>query len=357
MQNRGFDELPPEVKLHIFSFLSIRDTMSVLHVSRANHQLNSDDQFWRYKIIQDFYVTSPDGQQAKSYYFARLQALHDERRLFAAYLGACREVIPATLERQEKVGKLAAVDNALEHLPPDGFCNFSHQNVDDINSVANQIFCALVMNKKISTKNICSDALREIHYPVFNDVSEAYISSVGFALVSLAKCNAIISIKIIFGNISSAQRKQILNKFGANMLCCAALNAHVQVVGYLLALGVGANQYSFLLKDEHTLGALPIFYIYKLLVKAHRIALKGDAIKQVIELLINHGADMDLPAVKSIDQYADNQELPPSHRSQIILHLETMRKPYAALKDLLMLMINAPSYSQQECVDHRPVLR
>lgn len=71
------DNLGPELKLHVFSFLATPDALQMLKVNRANHAFNFDGAFWKQRLAKDFGKRA-DEASAKQVY---LQNIPTEKNL------------------------------------------------------------------------------------------------------------------------------------------------------------------------------------------------------------------------------------------------------------------------------------
>ena len=341
MPNNYFDDLPAEIKLHVLSFLSTKDSLSLLSTNRINNDIAHDPRFWQSRTRHDF-VTGVDEVNAKSEYLKLKSKLSKERQLCAAYLAAYRAVIASSMTIDKKSRRVEELDNALEHLCLDSFMlvakNFTN-GVLGVESLLPDSFDVMRL-------------LDEASYPLISDLSEEHAESIGMMVRSFAKCNAVLSLRKFFNGMSPCQRKDVISKIGAQLLCCAAEFGSVDVVRELLAAGAHPNHYGFYLEENNvTYVVLPLFFLCNLLFKTDRAISRGDAIFEIIHLFAAHEVDVDLLGIKmqALDQ-PGNEDLPTIRERAVDMqgHITSHSNRYSpdalsGMNEMLQLIISQPS--------------
>lgn len=64
----SFDTLPTDVKLHLFSFLRVKDVMAVTATNRTNKSLQNNPHFWRHRAALDFGAQIPNDVDKRQFY-------------------------------------------------------------------------------------------------------------------------------------------------------------------------------------------------------------------------------------------------------------------------------------------------
>lgn len=342
MPNNYFDELPAEMKLHVLSFLSTKDCLSVLSTNTFNNEIAHDPRFWQSRTRHDF-VTGVVEVNAKDEYLKLKSKLSKERQLCATYLAAYRSVITSDMTIADKDRRIEELDNALEYLSLDGFMlvakNFTNSELDAENLLPDSLDVMCLLHERM--------------YPLIGDVSEAQAKSIGLIIKSFAKCNAVLSLRKFLHDMTVSDREAVINKLGAQLLCCAAQFGSVDVVKELLATGVTPNQYAFHLEDEtnQQYEVLPLYFLCNLLFKTDRAISRGKEIFEIIHLFAAHKVDVDLLGVKmlTLDQ-RNNEDLPTTRERAVEMnrHITSHSNRYSpdalrGMNEMLQLIISQPS--------------
>lgn len=104
-----FDSLPTDVKLHLFSFLGIDDTIAATSVNRANHSLQKLSKFWQQRLLFDFKIPLTNNINPKGFYIDtyknRITKIRD-LRVFIAGLSNSGHLYVENHSLQNKNSKL-----------------------------------------------------------------------------------------------------------------------------------------------------------------------------------------------------------------------------------------------------------
>lgn len=77
----SYDQLPPDVKLYMFSFLKPKEMVAATSVNRLNRKLDHEEKLWRQRVQQDFGMLVPSDTNAKAFYIALHEQLNEESRI------------------------------------------------------------------------------------------------------------------------------------------------------------------------------------------------------------------------------------------------------------------------------------
>ncbi len=364
METRTYDDLPVEIKWHLFSFLSVKDVVAVCSANATNYSLIKDEAFWQHRACQDFYpdVSGIDSCEAyitfKNNFTPRIQY---ERRLVVAYLAAACFVEASDWEQTEKNTFFKLIDNTLEHLGEKTFLEVVNtdrydyaviNHVDEPASVKNKIFRRMVLGSKEQSRGEADLLIKEQLFFPDDQTSCAYVHSLTFALMVFAKCNAHLSLRIFLRKISTDQRTALMNKIGADLLCAAAEFGHVEATIELLAGGANPNHYSFMqIVEGSHYWIQPIVALQTLLFKSHRVKTRGEAIQEIITLFLGAGLDVDQPGM-NIQQVETGEwnEMPTvrERAEQMVRFIESHRHLYSheecvGISEILHRITFAPS--------------
>jgi len=306
MQGRELTDLPDILLLHIFSFIpSLRDAVMATTVSKQLRIFYHTSSFWRARMPFDYACNAPLYKDPSQFYLELRGKVAEERQLCAAYLAAYQHIVMSEAAAEAKTESIKKLDNALEHLPLEGFMSVTNSNeygcalVRHANhhaSTANQLFARLVLKQAKCASRM--GALVPISH-VRDHLSESYSQSASLFLLTLAACNAHLSLRLLLNACTSEERAHSLQVLGPDLLCRAASFGQVESVKYLLEAGVNPNKYGYYLcLDTVKLEALPMFLVHQLQIKSKRMQTKGGKIMQIIQLLLQHGANVDLPATR-----------------------------------------------------------
>ncbi len=316
----NYDDLPADVQLHVFSFLSMKDTANVFKTSCALANLSNDNDFWRYKVRQDFHFSSPRDYDAKLYYQEIFVRLGQEQKVFVAFLRALLSISAYS----NKIGHDAGEDERftvnidVEKL----YESFKYQHVPQFLALANELankyvnlgeLCDYEASAKACyeslvaaepaqiatnmTKAMLSPVFKSIHKVRLPELTPDVINVVG--LHTLISSGAHMSLRVMLSKLNAELREQLLQQGGASLLCSAVVSGELECVQVLLDFGVDVNALGYL----RTIAGKDI---YKTPLSVAIATLRNQAIysasnnqlgamENIINLLLFRGADPDLP--------------------------------------------------------------
>lgn len=289
MADSRIELLPPEVTLHLFSFLSHRDLLNVFSTCRTFREIDKDPAFWQKRIRDEFYVSLSGELNFKDQHELLLLRLRKEQSVFESYIFAMQRILQLHESPDDIEQASCEIHHSLERFSKTTFLDWLRRKYG-LNKNNLNYFDTLLQH--------ANRLLAEPVYSVCQEVTEAYLSSQHFLLSGLVKCNAKLMFNIFLHKQSNSVRHDILAKYGSNLLCHGLSLGHVAVCEKLLSLQVDPNQYT---EFNHDMGVplsmLPIYSLFLLLCKNNRAISKGKEISQLIQLLVKYGANMDLPGI------------------------------------------------------------
>ncbi len=339
--------LDADVLFFILTLLpTLKDAVSAVSVNKILRTFFFSRYFWQHQLRRDLYLKAPPGtRNVGLFYQQRLSLLASERKLTVTYLGAYRFVMSiGGITKPVKMGRVAQLRQLLVsgtnsmfydlvlrpiyHRLPAASLPYSEEN----------LLWKQVMQKEGANNAITADKLLPLCL-LPDKASREFCHSVSLFLVILAITNSHTTIYQLLHQLSPEKKQMLLNRIGADMLCQATIMGHLATVKLLLEEGVNPNHYGLYLdpgeeNNVRRLLALPLYFLHLLQKQKESIIKKNSVMTEMAKLLLQHGANVDLPATQEVGVTAEENAARQSVREVTRLYLAETEANHAKYKKL-----------------------
>ncbi len=318
---RRFDDLPCDVKFHLFSFLNTRDVVSITSVNHANRQLHENSVLWRQRTFIDFGMTIPPEHDANSFYIQLVKTRNQERRVIClddiltslqngepilgeqpeynhSELKTDLEVIKRELILGSRLKCITLAENSVRRfaIKPDKVIDFNKLYTSYTEDLQKKML--VIINQLVNNK--CVDTLK--------DTAQL--------MMCFARNNSWVSLREFFCLIPKETRTEIImSDDGYRIYFQALYYGNSDIIETLLNLGMNANVKcplfgyrlnplnSAIIDLERCTGRMTQLiyeawasgqFIYALDLHQYYL-FRINGYKKIIATLLHHGADSDVP--------------------------------------------------------------
>lgn len=373
VQTSVFLRLDKNALFFILSLLpTLKDRVHVVSASKSLRVYFSHRQFWQHQLKHDLYVQAPPStKNIGLFYKERLVQISNERKTVLVYLGAYRFVTSiGGVDKQQKYERIAGLKQALASGTKKVFFDTVNKptygrQMDLMSRNSKEI---QLWNQMLDKNNvlIAQETLKPIKQ-LADKTTQEFSQSLAFFMMALAITNAHTTLYQIIHQLAPAKQKLLLDRTGADMLCCAASMGHLETVKLLLDSGVNPNEYGLYLDANEKLNprrllALPFYFLHELQKQQDGFVKRSTVIMEMMKLFLKHGANVDLPATQEVGAALEENAARQSMRAmaqQYLDETEVNKSQYKSLEFRLLQeslkKISQASKLQQQ-VENRRVL-
>lgn len=243
-----FDDIPDDIKLHLFSFLSARETLNVTEVNRVNSAYRDSSQVWKMRLKQDFLTSVPknnDLQDPKEYYkniypeLARpvmvdmVRGMTNQSNMAANDAAQAIEQLSTRAHHSILNGNIHAAIELARQFAELSAAHCQHDAKAMVEYVYEQLFLAPIPQSQ--------KFMHEIFKENIADDWQAEKKIADLLLYFLAAANARLSMKRLFARMPDDIKPTFLKLYGGSMIAAPIMAIDAVWLQEMIAYGIDVN--------------------------------------------------------------------------------------------------------------------